>query len=74
MVFQHTICSSNLQATQVKETGRLLQASDLSPFLNKGLMFASVHSLGISPESIDCWNRCAKIGPNFDASSFRTLG
>ena len=27
-------------------------------------MFASVHSLGISPESIDCWNRCAKMEPN----------
>ena len=24
-------------------------------------MFASVHSLGISPESIDCWNRWAKV-------------
>ena len=42
-MFEHTMCSSNLQGTQVKETGRSLQASDLSPFLNKGLMFASVH-------------------------------
>ena len=73
-MFEHTMCFSNLQGTQVKETGRYLQASDLSPFLNKGIMFASVHSLGIPPESIDCWNRCVKMGPNSVANSFRTLG
>ena len=73
-MFEHTMCSGNLQGTQVKETGRQLQASDLSPFSNKGLMFASVHSLGISPESIDCWNRCAKMGPYSVAIFLRTLG
>ena len=36
-------------------------------------MLASDHSLGISPVSIDCWNRLANIGPNSDASSFKTL-
>ena len=29
-------------------------------------MFASEHSLGISPLSIDCWKRKANIGPNLD--------
>ena len=53
-MFEHTMCSSNLQGTQVKETGRLLQARDISPFLNSGQMFAKDHSLGISPLSIDC--------------------
>ena len=54
-MFEHTMCSSNLQGTQVKETGRYLQARDLSPFLNRGQMFARDHSLGSSPLSIDCW-------------------
>ena len=53
-MFEHTMCSSNLQGTQVKETGRFVQARDLSPFLNSGQMFARDHSLGISPLSIDC--------------------
>ena len=56
-MFEQTMCSSNLQATQFKETGRYLIASDLSPFLNRGLMFASFYSLGTSPESTDCWKR-----------------
>ena len=51
-MFEHTMCSSNLQGTQVKETGRLLLARDLSPFLNSGQMFARDHSLEISPLSI----------------------
>ena len=68
------MCSSYLQGTQVKETGRQLQARDLSPFLNRGQMFARGHSLGISPLSIDCWKRWANIGPNSVANSFKTLG
>ena len=35
MIFEHTMCSSRLQGTQVKETGRKLRASDLSPFLKR---------------------------------------
>ena len=53
-MFEYTMCSSNLQGTQVKETGRQLQARDLSHFLNSGQMFARDHSFGISPLSIDC--------------------
>ena len=53
-MFEHTMCSSNLQGTQVKETGRYLQVRDLSPSLNSGQMFARDHSLGFSPLSIDC--------------------
>ena len=42
------ICSRSLQGTQVKETGRYLQARDLSAFLNRGQIFAKDHSLGIT--------------------------
>ena len=59
---------------QVKKTGRQLHAKDLSAFLNRRQMFAKDHSLGISPESIDCYKRCAKTGPSSDANSLRTLG
>ena len=38
-----------------------------------GQMFARSRSLGISPVSRDCWNKCANIGPSSSASSFRTL-
>ena len=55
IMLEHTMCSSNLQGTQVKER----RARDLSPFLNRGQMFARDHSLGISPLSIDCWKRWA---------------
>ena len=53
MILEHTLYSRSLQGTQVKETGRQLQARDLSAFLNRGQMFAKGHSLGFSPESID---------------------
>ena len=43
-------------------------------FLISGHIFARDHSLGISPMSIDCWNRWANTGSNSVASSFRTLG
>ena len=36
-------------------------------------MFASHHSIGISPVSIDCCKRCANIGTNLAANSYRTL-
>ena len=68
------MCSSNLQGTQVKETGRKLQARDLSPFLNWGQMFARDHSLGISTLSIYCWKRWANIRHNSVANSFKNLG
>ena len=54
MILEHTIHSRSLQGNEgmrVKETGRLLQARDLSAFLNRGQMFATDHSLGVSPES-----------------------
>ena len=35
MIFEHTMCSSNLQGTQVKETERQLHASDLLLFLER---------------------------------------
>ena len=75
MIFERTMCSSNLQGTQVRETGRQLHASDLSLFLKRGQIFARDHSFGISPVSIDCWKRWANTGPtcNSVASSFRTL-
>ena len=37
-------------------------------------IFARDHSLGISPVSIDCWNRWANTGPYLEACFFRTLG
>ena len=37
-------------------------------------MFTRSHSLGISPVSRDCWNKCANTGPSSFVSSFRTLG
>ena len=40
MILEHTISSKSLQGTQVKETGRWLQARDLSAFLNREQMFA----------------------------------
>ena len=73
-MFEQTMCSSNLQAAQVREIGRYLQARDMSPFLNRGLIFASVHSLGTSPDSIDCWKRWANTGSDSVANSFRTQG
>ena len=63
MIFEHIMCSSNLQGTQVKETGRYLHASDLSLFLKRGQISARDHSFGISPVSID-WKRWANTGPN----------
>ena len=42
---------------QVRETGRLLQAKDLCPFLKSGHIFFRDNSLGISRVSIDCWKR-----------------
>ena len=74
MIFEHAMCSSNLQGTQFKGTGRSLHASDLSLFLKSGQIFARDHSFGISPVSIDCWKRWAITGPNSVASSFRNLG
>ena len=74
MIFEQKICSRSLQGIQVTETGRLLQARDLSPFLKSGQILASDHSLGISPVLIDFWKRCANTGPNSFANSFRTLG
>ena len=60
--------------TQVRETGQYLQAKALSPFLKSGHKVARDHSLRMSPVPIDCWNWLANIGPNSEASSFRTLG
>ena len=57
MILEHNICLSNVHGTQVRETGRLLQAKDLSPFLKSGHIFFRDHSLGISRVSIDCWKR-----------------
>ena len=74
IIFEQTTCSSNSLGAQIRETGRYLQAKELSPFWYRGHMFASDHSLGISSVSIDCWKRWANIGPNSDASSFKTLG
>ena len=34
-------------------------------------MFVSDHSLGISLVSIQCWKRCANIGPSSDTSFLR---
>ena len=39
-----------------------------------GQIFARDHSFGILPVTIDCWKRWANVGPNYVASSFRTLG
>ena len=68
------MCSRSLQGIQVKETGRQLQARDLSPFLKGGQILASDHSLESSLVLIDCWKRWANTGPHSFANSFRTLG
>ena len=74
IISEQTICSSNFHGTQVRnKIGRKLPVKDLFPFVNRGHMFASDHCLGISPVSIDCWNRLTNIGPNSDASSLKTL-
>ena len=40
------MCSSNLQQTQVNDTGRSFTARFMLPFLNKGLILAWSQSLG----------------------------
>ena len=37
MMFEEIVRLSNLQATQIKEAGQYLQASDMSPLLNRDL-------------------------------------
>ena len=74
MMFEHPMCSSYLQRRHVNETGRQLLAKTMSPFLNKGQMFAKDHSSGITPVFNDCRNKCAKTGPSSSASSFKILG
>ena len=55
MIFEQTIhvCFTSLQWIQVKETGRLLQARDLLPFLKSGKILASDNSFGVSPVLIE---------------------
>ena len=54
-MFENTMCSSNLQGTQVKETGRWLQARDLSPFSNSGQMFERDHFLANLSSYFRCY-------------------
>ena len=70
MLFEQTKRSSILQGTHIKETGRKLQASDLSLFVNRGQVLANDHSLGISAMSIIRWTN---TGSYSGAISFRTL-
>ena len=64
MICYHTctMCSCNLQGTQVKETGRQLH-SGLSFFFKRVQIFARDHSFGISPVSVAWWKKMSKSGP-----------
>ena len=69
MIFEHTMCSSNLQGTQSERwnDSYLGDPIDVKYICKRPF-------LGISAVSNDCWKRCAKTGPSPVTSSFRTLG
>ena len=50
------MCSSNLQQTQVNDTGRYFTARLVLPFLNKGLILAWSLSLGSECVEMDWLN------------------
>lgn len=49
MIWPCRICSTTLQHTDVKDTGRQFEALALSPFLNSGVSLAAFQSPGILP-------------------------
>ena len=51
--------SNSLQTTDVKLTGLLFSELLLDPFLNNGMIFASLHSNGTTHSSIDKLNTVA---------------
>ena len=58
MIFEHTICSSNLgyKVHKSRKLGDDCTQASCHFFLKSGKIFARDQSFGISPESIDCWN------------------
>ena len=69
-----TMCSSNLQGTQVIGNQAIIARKWPVTLLERGQIFVRDRSFGISPVSTDCWKRLENTGPNSVASSFRTLG
>ena len=66
-------CSSNLQATQTRDMGRLLLAKLRLPFLNTGVTLSVFQSLGIISDDRDWLNSDVRTGAKWIASSLRTL-
>ena len=76
MIFEHTMCSSNLQGTQVKDPGNNCTQGTCHYSWKGGryLQEGKRPLLWDFTVSVDCWKRWANTGPNSVASSFRTLG
>ena len=70
----YCVCKQLAPYTRKGDRTVIASQRPITFFIKSGHVFARDHSLGISPVSIDCWNRWANIGPNSEASSFRTLG
>lgn len=71
MTWLWTICSKVLQHIDVRDTGRYLDALDLSPFLNNGVTYAVFQSSGTFPWSNDDWNMMVSIGDTDVAIAFK---
>ena len=63
-------CSRTLLQTDVRDMGRQLAATLLSPFLNTGVIFACLQSAGISPCCNEAWNIRVMTSDNSVANSF----
>ena len=65
------MCSKSLQETDVRETGRQLDALALSPFLNNGVACAVLQSSGIFPNLMDVWKMIVRAGVIAEDMHFR---
>ena len=74
MCFQ-MMCSSCLQGTHVRETGRYFSGRWTSPFLKTGDTIALSQSFGSFPVSIDSWKMKRIAGASWRVQVFsRMLG
>ena len=64
------MCSSNLQAIDVKDTGLYFEGRCISPFLNTGTIWASLQSDGVSSSASEYWYSCDTIRVSSPAALF----
>ena len=69
-----TMYSSTLHKTHASDIGRSFAASDLSPFLKMGDIFASFQIWGSFPESTDFWKITCSMGASSAWRVCRTMG